>query len=155
MLIKNNCKYLIDSDCFIAAKNFYYNPNFCSQFWNVIRQLHANKILYSIDKVKNELLAGEKMDYARVHIAQDDFFKDMWIKTSLTSAGYKKVVHEAYNWYLVNVHKRQKPFDDCMKEEAADAYLLAIAYDYGYTIITQEVPSGPADNKRIKIPNIC
>ena len=155
MLIDSNCKYLIDSNCFIEAKNSYYNPNFCSQFWNVMRQLHAKKILYSIDKVKNELLAGEKSDYARVYIAQDVFFKDMWIQTSLTSAGYKKVVNEANNWYMVNVHKRHKPFDDFMKEAAADAYLLATAYDHGYTIITQEVPSGSDDNKRIKIPNMA
>lgn len=155
MSIGDDYKYLIDSNCFITAKNSYYNPDFCSQFWNVIRQLHTKNILYSIDKVKNELLNGEENDYARVYIAQDDFFKDMWLKTSIASSGYKKVIIEAENWKNRNSAKREKAFFEFMQENNADAHLLAMAYEGGYTIITQETSSEAAANKRIKIPDIA
>lgn len=155
MLIDDTRKYLIDSNCFITAKNLYYNPAFYSQFWTVIRQIHEKKVLYSIDKVKKELFNGEENDYAKIHIAEDKFFEDMWLKTSLASSGYKKVVNEANIWYSENPSQRRKAFEDFNQENTADAYLLATAYEYNYTIITHETPSEIRSNKRIKIPDIA
>lgn len=155
MSIVDHCKYLIDSNCFIAAKNLYYNPKFCSPFWSVIRELHTKNMLYSVDKVQKELLDGEENDYARVHIAQDDFFERMWLKTSIASSSYKKVVMEASDWYNQNPSKREKALHDFLSENTADAFLLAMAYDHDYTIITHETPSENTANKRIKIPDIA
>ncbi|MBP9742026.1 MAG: DUF4411 family protein [Burkholderiales bacterium] len=155
MSIVDNPRYLIDSNCLIAAKNTYYNPNFCSQFWNVIRILYEQEILYSIDKVRKELANGDKDDYLRMNIAHNKIFDNMWLKTSLASSGYKKVVQEANTWFERNRNGRQRAFNEFLSEDNADAFLLAIAYENNYTIITQEKADPNNGNKRIKIPDIA
>ena len=148
-------KYLIDSNCLITAKNHYYNPKFCSQFWDVIRALHIQGVLYSIDKVKDELLNGEADDYLSVEIAQDSFFEYMWLKTSFTAPKFKIVANEAQSWFNQNPDKRQKALNDFLSEDKADSFLLAAALEHNYTIVTFETLIDNNASKRIKIPNIA
>lgn len=49
--------YLLDSDVFIEAKRRYYAFDFHPGFWEWLEQANGNGTLYSIDKVKDELLA--------------------------------------------------------------------------------------------------
>ena len=55
-------RYLFDSDVLINAKNFHYNPKFCPEFWDWIVAGHNAGLLFSIDKVRDELLNGKKDD---------------------------------------------------------------------------------------------
>ena len=51
--------YLLDADVFIRAKNLHYGFDFCPAFWDwLIRQNQASEV-YSIEKVGDELLAGD------------------------------------------------------------------------------------------------
>ena len=60
--------YLLDADVFIRAKNLHYGFDFCPAFWDwLIRQNQAGT-LYSIERVGDELKAGDDQlaEWARV-----------------------------------------------------------------------------------------
>ncbi|MDE2795692.1 MAG: DUF4411 family protein [Gemmatimonadota bacterium] len=67
--------YLVDSDDFITAKNLYYSFDICPGFWRSVVHHHQAGRVFSIDRVRGELLAGPfatgadgwLVAYARVH----------------------------------------------------------------------------------------
>ena len=51
--------YLLDANVFIQAKNLHYGFDFCPAFWDwLVAQNRAGKVA-SIEKVADELHAGE------------------------------------------------------------------------------------------------
>ena len=50
--------YLLDANVFIQAKNLHYGLDFCPAFWQWLREKNAEGRLFSIDKVADELDAG-------------------------------------------------------------------------------------------------
>lgn len=51
--------YLLDANVFIQAKNLHYGFDFCPAFWDWIDRAHAARVVYSIDSVRTELIAGD------------------------------------------------------------------------------------------------
>ncbi len=52
--------YLVDSDVFITAKNLNYSFDICPGFWkSLIHHLSKGRV-FSIDRVRSELLAGHR-----------------------------------------------------------------------------------------------
>ena len=51
--------YLLDANIFIQAKNLYYSFDFCPAFWDWLDRANADQKVFSIDKVRNELIAGD------------------------------------------------------------------------------------------------
>ncbi len=51
--------YLIDSNVFIQAKNLHYGFDFCPAFWNWLVEQNDAGTVASIDKVADELQAGD------------------------------------------------------------------------------------------------
>ena len=49
--------YLIDSNCFIEAKNVSNPLDVAISFWNKIKQLAVAGRIHSVDKVKGELMS--------------------------------------------------------------------------------------------------
>ena len=54
--------YLVDSDVFITAKNLYYSFDICPGFWKSVVYYHRKGRVFSIDRVRSELLAGHKTE---------------------------------------------------------------------------------------------
>ena len=54
--------YLVDSDVFITAKNLYYSFDLCPGFWKSVLHRHREGRVFSVDRVRSELLAGSKTD---------------------------------------------------------------------------------------------
>ena len=54
--------YLVDSDVLITAKNLYYAFDICPAFWKCLIQQHQEDLVFSIDWVRNELLAGRETE---------------------------------------------------------------------------------------------
>jgi len=50
--------YLLDTNVFIQAKQFYYAPDFCPAFWEWLVQQNKKGSVLSIEKVKDELTVG-------------------------------------------------------------------------------------------------
>jgi hypothetical protein len=59
--------YLLDANIFIQAKNEEYTFDICPAFWDWIGRTHNNGRLFSIAKVKDELLipGDELSDWAK------------------------------------------------------------------------------------------
>jgi len=141
-------RYLLDANIFITAKDSYYNPGFCSAFWGWIDAAHQGGRVFSIDKVKKELLAGDADDHLVTWASErnDDFF--------LPSKGTLYKWDDLVDW----VENRTPSFTAAAKEKflqenTADPWLIAFAAHHGgYTIVTNEV-SSPERKNSIKLPD--
>jgi hypothetical protein len=56
--MSTNDKYLLDSNVFIEAKRRYYAFDLCPAFWKSLIQQHQAGRVFSIDRVKHELVRG-------------------------------------------------------------------------------------------------
>jgi hypothetical protein len=54
--------YLVDSDVLITAKNLYYAFDLCPGFWESLIHHHRQKRVFSVDRVRNELVAGRRTE---------------------------------------------------------------------------------------------
>ena len=51
--------YLLDANVFIQAKNLHYGFDFCPAFWHWIERENAARRVFSIERVGDEILAGD------------------------------------------------------------------------------------------------
>ena len=51
--------YLVDTNVFIEAKNDFYGMDFCPAFWDWLVEGNRDKRVFSIDRVRDELIEGE------------------------------------------------------------------------------------------------
>jgi hypothetical protein len=135
--------YLLDSDIFIQAKNLHYGFDFCPAFWDWVDDRAGARVVLSIDKVRDELIAGADDLATWAQQRGEDFFvkPDSAVLASLRTAstwangaGYEPA---AVSIFL----------------QAADYYLVAHAHAANHVVVTHEVPS--ASTRRIKIPDAC
>lgn len=66
--------YLLDADVFIRAKNLHYGFDFCPAFWDWLVQQSQGGQVYSIERVGDELLAGDDELANWAGDRDDDFF---------------------------------------------------------------------------------
>jgi hypothetical protein len=144
-------KFLLDSNVFIQAKNLHYRFDFCEAFWLWIKQGHAGKILFSIDKVFQELKQGSKEDLVRkwaLEMPPEFFLPDM------KDGGVMKAYAKLIKWVHESDHYRDAAKKEFADSSNADAFLLAVAYNSGYTIVTHEKYNKDTQ-KKVPIPNIA
>lgn len=135
--------YLFDSNVFIAAKNLYYGTDFCPAFWEWIKIANSIGTVYSVLRVKDEIVAGDDELNAWVATLPGSFFLNpqeidlpalQQVSTWVTSGAYEQA---AVTQFL----------------QIADYYLCAQALAGGHTVVTHETPGD--GRRRIKIPNVC
>ena len=135
--------YLLDANIFIQAKNLHYGLDFCPAFWDWLIVKNAEQQLFSIERVGDEINAGN--DELALWASQrgPGFFlqPDTAMLPALSSvsiwANGQNFEPAAINTFL----------------QVADYYLVAHALAHGHTIVTHEIVSTSA--KRIKIPVAC
>jgi hypothetical protein len=135
--------YLLDANIFIQAKNLHYGFDFCPAFWDwLIEKNSANKVL-SIEKVGDELEAGD--DSLSEWAAQrgTSFFvqPDSSILPALQNIS-TWVTEQNFEPAAVNTFL-----------QVADYYLIAHGISQNHIIVTHEKPAH--STKKIKIPNVC
>ena len=135
--------YLLDADVFIQAKNLHYGLDFCPAFWDWLIEKNAAHHVYSIEKVSDEIDAGN--DELTTWAAQrgSGFFLRPDPPT-IPALG-------AVSAWVTGQH-----FDPAAVHtflQLADYYLVAFALAHGHTIVTHEIPSN--STKKIKIPVVC
>lgn len=135
--------YLLDANVFIQAKNLHYGLDFCPAFWDWLVAKNATDQVISIEKVGDEIDAGddELAEWAKQR--GPGFFVNLdeailpalgSVSTWATSQKYEPA---AVNTFL----------------QVADYYVVAHALAHGHTVVTHEVAS--PSTKKIKIPNAC
>ena len=135
--------YLVDSNVFIQAKNLHYGFDFCPAFWDwMVEQNGAGKVA-SIEKVADELQAGDD-ELAEWATAQGEGFflpPDEAVVPALRTVS---------DW--ASAHGYQ-PVAVATFLQVADYWLVAHALAHECNVVTHEVPADTTS--KIKIPNAC
>lgn len=139
-------KYLIDSNVFIQAKNMYYRFDFCGGFWDWVKTAHDAGILFSVKKVKAELLTGKDSCADWVKALPNEFFvEDSGDIRAMQE--YGRIIRWAFASDFRDIAK-----EEFAREEVADAFLIAVAKAHNYIIVTQE-QSNPVSRRKILLPD--
>lgn len=135
--------YLLDANVFIQAKNLHYGFDFCPAFWEWLSVNNTAKRVFSIEKVGDEIEAGEDDLAAWAEQRGSSFFlkPDSAILPALGSVS---------NWATTQSYE---PAAVSTFLQVADYYLVAHALAHGDTVVTHEIAS--PSTKKIKIPNVC
>ena len=135
--------YLLDADVFIRAKNLHYGFDFCPAFWECLIEANARERVFSIEKVGDELKAGD--DELAAWAAQRD--PGFFLGPSAEVVPALGTVSDCVS------ADRYEPAAVATFLQAADYYLVAQALAGGYEVVTHEIPAN--SKKRIKIPDVC
>ena len=141
--------YLLDSNVFMSAKQLHYGFDFCPAFWDWLIKMNRAGKVFSIEKVADEIQAGEDelSEWAAKLDAGFFFAPDQQTLSSLASVSLWA------SQYAFPDGKRYTPAAVSTFLQIADYYLVAQAMAGGHTIVTHEVPANTVN--KIKIPNAC
>lgn len=141
--------FLLDSDAFIAAKNSYYAFDICPGFWEALLHQHHQARVFSISRVRGELLMGRKTE---------DLVQ--WVTKQVPDGLFLEVDEEevttAYTEIMLWAQRHTRYFDRAKAKFAtgADGWLVAYAIVHGAVVITNEQPA-PESKTEIKLPDVC
>ena len=135
--------YLLDTDVFIAAKNLHYGFDFCPAFWDWLILKHQEGVVFSVEKVGDELLAVEDRLSEWVQEQGASFFR------SSTDADFPSL--DRLKRWVEGHGYRPTAIDTFL--QSGDYYLVGQAHTGGHTVVTQEKPA--ATPRRVKIPDAC
>jgi hypothetical protein len=135
--------YLLDANVFIQAKNLHYGLDFCPAFWDWLIDRNAAGLAFSIEKVGDEIDAGDDELSAWASQRGPGFFLR-------PDAAMLPALGLVSNWAT---EQSYEPAAVNTFLQVADYYLVAHALAHGHTLVTHEIPS--TSTKRIKIPNAC
>ena len=135
--------YLLDADVFIRAKNLHYGFDFCPGFWEWLVKANRRGRVFSIEKVGDELRAGDDELAEWTNERGGSFFlpPNPEVLVALGTVG-DWVTGQGYEPTAIDTFL-----------QVADFYLVAHAFSRGHAVVTHEIPS--PSKKRIKIPNVC
>lgn len=135
--------YLLDSNVFIQAKNLHYGFDFCPAFWEWLIDANASKIVFSIEKVGDELTAGsdELAVWAEKRGAGFYLKPDTAVLQVLGKVS-ESVMNKNYSNAAINTFL-----------QVADYYLIAQALAHNYVVVTHERAQDTRNT--VKIPNVC
>ncbi|KFO68675.1 hypothetical protein ER57_02450 [Smithella sp. SCADC] len=135
--------YLLDANVFIQAKNLHYGLDFCPAFWQWLTENNTAGIVYSIEKVGDEIYAGADELSDWVAQCDENFFlqPDKNIIPALGTVS-QWVTQNGYDPAAVSTFL-----------QVADYYLIAHAVAHKFIVVTHEKAAG--SKKKIKIPDVC
>lgn len=142
-------KYLFDSSVFIQAKNIHYQFAFCGGFWDWVVAGHEKRLFYSCKKVQAELNSGNDDDECKVWAKR---LPSGFFLTDTADSGVMKVYADIMKWATSSAHYLPAAKAEFAGVKEADPFLIAIAKEHGYTIVTQEQPN-PQKKSKIPLPD--
>ena len=136
--------YLLDANVFISAKDLHYGFDFCPAFWDWLVREHQGGEVFSIEKVGDELTAGQD-DLAQWSAGLPRGFFQKPDAATLPALG------TIANW--VNGQANHSAAAKNTFLQIADYYLVAQALAGGHVVVTHEQPRNSVHV--VKIPNAC
>ena len=139
----------MDSDVLITAKNLYYAFDICPGFWKCLLHHHREGQVFSVDRVRNELLAGRKTEDL-VQWVRNDVPEEFFLPVDTDE------VARVYTEIMLWVQRHPNYFDEAKAKFAtgADGWLVACALVRRATVVTNEQPA-PASRREVKLPDVC
>ena len=141
--------HLVDSDVLITAKNLYYAFDICPGFWRSLLHHYRRGHVFSVDRVRNELLAGRRTENL-VQWVRDEVPEGFFLP-----AETEEVIH-VYTEIMMWIQRHPAYFDHAKAKFAtgADGWLVAYAKVHGATVVTNEQPA-PLSRRDVKLPDVC
>lgn len=144
-------KYIIDSNCFIEPHQGYCPTDVAISFWSKLKELYERGILYSIDKVKDELFYHE-----------DDlknwFTNNMEKEFFIPFDGEETInqLIKVNKWAMASQQYKQSAKTKFTDVTKADMFLVAFASlnPNEWKIVSFE-RSEPNSQTNIKLPDAC
>lgn len=139
-------KYLLDANVFIEAHRRYYAFDICPGFWNCMLYHSQESVIYSIDKVRDELKTGDKLE----QWIKDNVSKSMFNSTSDVA------VMENFSQMMQYVQNSTQYNPEAKAEfaQVADGWLIAYAKEHGHILVTHEALNLTIKRK-VPMPNLC
>jgi hypothetical protein len=140
-------RYVLDANIFVQAHKTSYGFDICPGFWLALASQNEAKRIFSIDKIRVELLA------------LDDELSE-WVKNKVPDTFFKKTADKAVTDAfrdMVNWVQSEAQFTATAKEEfarVADGWVIAYAKANGLVVVTHEELAQGA-KKKVPIPNVC
>lgn len=139
-------KYLIDTNIFIESAYRFYAFDICPGFWEFLKKCSESDSVKSIDKVYNEITSDNpNLQDFKERLKNRGFFLSI---ENINAESYANISQT-----LQTMQYTQKAISDF--SSGADYFLIALAYQEAYTIVTHEAKSGNNAKNAIKIPNVC
>jgi hypothetical protein len=133
----------LDANVFIQAKNLHYGFDFCPGFWDWLERANDDGRVFSIERVADEITAGDDDLAEWVADRPAGFFLS-------PDAAVVPSLHAVSEWANGAGYE---PAALATFLQVADFYLVAQALAHSHTVVTHEVASH--STKRIKIPDAC
>jgi hypothetical protein len=142
-------QYVIDSNVFIEAKKRYYAFGICPGFWDSLLWHHAAGTVWSVDRVRTELIAqtDELATWVKETVPKDAF-------CSTNDQAVVTAYGEAVTWVHDQHFYLPRAETEFSAVNAADPWVIAYAKAKDMTLVTDELLN-PARTKRVPIPNVC
>ena len=136
-------RYLLDANVFIQAKNLHYGFDFCPAFWDWLVDQNRSGKVASVERVADELYAGDDDLAVWVKERGANFFlrPDGAVAAAL---GTVSNWANGANYELAAVNTFL---------QVADYWLVAHALAHDFIVVTHEIPAETF--RKIKIPNAC
>jgi hypothetical protein len=135
--------YLLDANIFIEAKNRHYGMDFCPAFWEWLVQQNKACNVFSIEKVADELAAGDD-DLSKWAVQRGT---DFFLPPDDNVLG---ALQQVSQWVIA---QQYAPAAFSTFFQVADYYLVAHALGHNHIVVTHEVPIN--GTRKVKIPNVC
>jgi uncharacterized protein DUF4411 len=145
--MKAEAQFVLDADVFIQAHRAYYAFDVCPGYWKALLAHHDGARLCSIDRIRQELLAGK------------DGLAD-WVTDTVPQTFFANTDDPAItSWFaqMMTWVQSRPQFSAAAKAEfatKADGWLAAYAKAFGSTVVTLET-ANPNIQRRVPIPNLC
>lgn len=143
-------RYVLDANVFIQAHRRHYAFDICPGFWDLLVKQHSARTVCSIDKIREEIAAGQDGDELKKWVKNkqslDGFFKGTEDREVL--AAFRKMMSWVQN-HLGFTSVAKAEFAD-----SADSWLVAYAAANGLAVVTHEEFDDQV-RKRVPIPNLC
>jgi hypothetical protein len=135
--------YVLDANVFMSASRLHYGFDFCPAFWDWLVVANKANRVFSIERVANELAAGNDLLAEWASGPNQAFFvkPDPKLQPALGSVA-AWATSQQYEPAAINTFF-----------QVADYYLIAHALAGQHIVVTHEVAS--ASTRRIKIPDAC
>ena len=145
-------RYLLDANSFINAKNDYYRFDFCPAYWEWIIDKHDEDKVFSLDKVKDEILQGQdQLSHWIKEKEQKELKKFFLPSEKLMDYEEFKDVSE---WVNKRYPKHAKRTTDKFLAGADMRLVVYAKIVEGYTVVTHERLVAE-NSEKVKIPNDC
>ena len=138
--------FVLDANIFIEAHRRYYAQDLCPGFWECLIHYCREGRVFSIDRVRDEVLISQDRLSEWVKQAPDDLF---------VSSAEEPIIGafmEMMNWV-----QGSSQFLPEAKEQfagVADGWVVAYARVHNAIVVTHEVFNADV-RKRVPLPNVC